>query len=222
MSLQSPEFSGSRPVTMLVKPVTEIPGFSSEITTPGENVAQSKWASILEASSDGAERSFTTFYNKLSKKFTDGAIRVGTKTTSNQGDRISRNEDQEIFLESSGLFREPVVITHDHLTPPHLATDIPSDYDILFFLRAESLSASVIVDRNGAHLLVRTRKRMEDEALPPKDLIEKAVIEAKEKDQTSTNVQKRIDSLISPYGLRYLYHPGLEANEDGTVTFKKP
>jgi hypothetical protein len=222
MSLQSPEFSASKPVTMLVKPVTEIPGLSNEITIPGENVAQSKWALMLDASSDGAERSLTTFYNRLTKKFTNGPMHKGTKTTSNLGEKVKRNEDQEIFLESSGLFREPVVVTHDHLTPPHLATDIPSDYDVFFFLMAETLSASIMVDRNGAHLIIRTRKRMESEALPPQDLIEKAVKEAKEKDQTSTDVQKRIDSLISPYGLRYLYHPGLDTNEDGTVTFKKP
>lgn len=212
----------SKPITLLTKPVTEIPGLSPEITTPGANVAYSKWKPILSSSSDGKERSLTTFYNKLTRKFTNSDVQTGTESQSNKGVRISREEDQEIFLGSGGLFREPVVIIHDHMLAPHLATDIPSDYDVFFFLRAESLSASVIVDRNGAHLLVRTRERMRNEPLPPEDLIERAVIEAKSKDQTSTDVQKRIDSLIFPYGLRYLYHPGLEANEDGTVTFRKP
>lgn len=222
MSLTSPEISSPKQITLLTKPITEFPGLSQELIVPGANVGISKWKPILASSIDGKERSFTTFYNRLTRKFTDGEIHVGTETQSNPGKRISREEEQEIFLESGGLFREPVVITHNHILAPHLATDIPSDYDVFFFLKAESLSAFVIVDRNGSHLLVRTRKRMEHEPLPPEDLIERAVIEAESKDQTSTDVQKRIDSLISGYGLRYLYHPGLDAEKDGTVTFKKP
>lgn len=222
MSLVSPEMGISNQITFLTKPITEFPGLSPELTVPGANVGITKWKPILASSIDGKERSFTTFYNKITRKFTDGKIHVGTETQSNPGKRISREEEQEIFLESGGLFREPVVITHDHILPPHIITDIPSDYDVFFLLKAENLSASVIVDKNGTHLLVRTRKRFEHEPLPPEDLIEKAVLEGISKDQTSTDVQRRIDSLIIGYGLRYLYHSGLDADANGTVTFRRP
>ena len=222
MEPRTPENAIPKLIILLTRPITEIPGLTPEITTPGANVAVGKWKSMINLSNDGKERSLITFYNRITRKFTDGDIQTGTESKSNQGRKITREEDEEIYLGHNGLFREPVVVTHDHILAPHLATDIPSDYDVLFFLRAENLSASIILDRNGAHFLVRTRKKAEHEPLPPDDLIERAVIEAGSKDQTSTDVRKRIDSLISPYGLRYLYHPGLDADEDGTVTFRKP
>lgn len=220
MEPRAPEDPTSKKITLLRGNVIEIPGFGREITVNGDNIGASKWQEMLTGSqTDEKERHLNVFYNPLTKKFTPGNIVIAEKTSFNVGNVPLGFSG----IGPRGMLYEHIANVHTHpmtKEDEHLKTTIPSIEDIKNFLN-HTYSAGVIIDRGGAHLLVRTYERI-NEDLPPDDLIKNIIAEVKAKDGITTDVQKQLNSVLSRYGLVYFYTEALTPSEDGTITFKKP
>jgi hypothetical protein len=222
MGPTTPETSGiDQSITTLKSKVTEIP-WTNEIKVKMENVGAQKWPEMLAATqSDGRERGMNVFRNPLTGKFTPGEIVIGGETGFEEGNDIPILSS-EIGLRS--MFYDHVATVHTHpmtAEDAHLKTTVPSGNDIRKFL-GSTYSAMVVIDRGGAHLLIRTRELMQGEPLPSPDLIKNKIAEVKAKDGIVTDVQKALNAMLAQYGLRYYYTEELTPSADGTIAFKTP
>ena len=221
MEPKSPERPAPNNITLLKDRITEIPGFQREITVRADNIGASKWPEMLAATKeDGLERGINVFRTPITKKFYTGTIITGTKKDFKTGKNVPI-QSSDIGLK--GFISDIVASVHTHpLTEEeaHLKTTVPSGSDVQTFFE-NAYSTMVILDRGGAHLLVRTRDTLNQET-PPTDLIQKKINEVAAKGGTVADVQKQLNSMLSQYGISYFYTENLTSAEDGTITFKKP
>lgn len=216
MNLATPESAAPIPVTVLNRFITETPRSPSEITVNAENLGAKMWPEMLAGTqSDGIERGLIVFQTPITKKFVTSRISKGD--TSHVGPSLSDIGLRKMFF--------PVVAkVHTHPTIPedaHLITTPPLDGDLQLFSR-ETYSTMVVLDRSGVHLLIRTRELTQWDSPPPIDLIRGIIDEVHRKDGLTTDVQKMLNSRLSPYGIEYFYTPNLTPAANGTITFRKP
>ncbi|MCL4419364.1 hypothetical protein M1146_04655 [Patescibacteria group bacterium] len=216
MEPRSPEIPTSNNITLLKDKITEVSGFTKEITVRADNVGAQEWPGMLAGTqSDGRERGLIVYRNPLSKnKFTPSKIIVGEKT------HIAP------LFSDIGLkgFLFPIAAKiHTHPRTPevqHLKTLIPVDGDLQLFFGYD-YSAMITLDDGGAHLLIRTGESIRQDP-PPSNLIGNAIGKEAARGGIVADVQKKLNTILSEYGISYFYTESLTPSEDGTVTFKKP
>ncbi len=215
MGLTSPETSIPQNTTPLTRTITEGLTAATEVTVRADNIGVQKWAEMLAGTqTDGRERGLIIFKSPLSNsKFSTSKIIIGEETH-------VAPQYSDIGLK----FLHPVAAKiHTHPKSPevqHLKTLPPGDTDLQLFF-GDSYSAMVTLDHGGAHLLIRTGESIQ-EGFPPKDLIGNVIKQVAAKDGLVTDVQKKLNGILSPYGISYFYTENLTPSENGTVTFKKP
>lgn len=249
MGPKSPETSASQNITTLRKTVNEGLASASEITVTAENVGAQKWQEMLRLMQEtGRETRMDVFFNRITRKFIPGSIVIGEERASKKGPD-SPVEFSDVDGGLNKLFCDRVVSTHTHPMGPEEAqmkTSVPSGKDLIKFL-INTEGAMIIIDRGGAHLLIkirefiakdpsierRTRRRplqadnlaggnFEGEDLPSEDLVQNKIDEVKEKDGIIADVQAELNTMFSPYGVRYLFCPAadISTSKDGTITFR--
>lgn len=221
MGPKSPETAVPQNVTILTKRITEGLGTVREITVRADNVGAQRWQEMLTATQeDGKERGLIVYRSLLShNKFSTSKISVGTAVENRSAHVTPQFEDIGV----KGLISPVVAKIHTHPRTPeiqHLKTTIPVDGDIQLFSN-DGYSAMVVLDDGGAHLLIRTGESIMPEP-PPGDLISRAINEVAAKGGVVADVQKRMNAILSPYGISYFYTETPAPAEDGTVTFGKP
>lgn len=226
MSLSTPETTTPRPIATLRGNIIEVPGLGNEISVRGENVGIQVWSQIVANSqSDQRQRYFNVFYNKRSKNFESRQIIVGTAAIGTWDHPEIPLSYLDILGGIRGVLFETVAHIHTHPMPKeldHLRTHIPSTADVTPLTNPSWRGSMIVLDQGGAHLLIRTGESVYRDNPPPQDLIEKVLKEIGDKKGTVADIQRKINGLISEYGISYYFKNGLEPNEDGTVTFKKP
>lgn len=216
MEPKSPEIPTLNNITLLKDKITEGLGFTKELTVRADNIGADKWQKMLAATqNDGLERGLIVYRNPLSKnKFTPSRIIVG------------ENTHVAPLFSDIGLkgFIFPIVAKiHTHPRTPEvkdLKTLIPVDGDLQHFF-GDNYSAMITLDDGGAHLLIRTGESIRQDP-PPKNLIADEINKEAAKEGLVANVQKRLNTILSEYGISYFYSESLTPLEDGTITFKKP
>lgn len=223
MEPKIPEELPTKNITLLTKEITEIPGFGKEITIKTDNIGVSKWQEMLAATrADGKERGLTVYRNPLSRnKFLTGKISTGTSIENGKAHVAPQSEDIGI----KGFILSEAVKIHTHPRIPeiqHIKTLIPSFGDLQSFWNDTGISAMVTLDDGGAHLLVRTREADTHNSPTDKDLIKNLIRDEATKEGLITNVQKRLNTAFSQFGIEYFYSESLTPSQAETITFKKP
>lgn len=221
MEPRSPEIPTSSNITLLKDRLTEVSGFTREVTVRADNVGAQKWQEMLAATqSDGKERGLIVYRSLLSQnKFSTSKISTGTGVKNRKAHVAPQFEDIGI----RGFILPVVAKIHTHPRTPEvqpLKTLIPVDGDLQLFFGYD-YSAMITLDDGGAHLLIRTGESIRQDP-PPNNLIGDAIDKEAAKEGLVANVQKRLNTILSEYGISYFYTENLTPSEDGTVTFKKP
>ncbi len=218
MQPNSPENPISRNVVKLTNEYTDVL-WPDTLNVSAENLGASKWKGMLDGmNSDGKERGLDIYFNLLTKKFSSGDIYVGDKT--------SINLHQDAFKPSvliKSPIRRRVVNVHSHPLGEgreHIKTVLPSGNDIRTFLKNADLSAIVIIGKGGAHLVLRHYQNTSGK-LPEPDFIQKKIDEVANNGGLSTDVQKQLNGMLSPYGLSYFHAENIEPSDDGLIRFRK-
>lgn len=203
---------------------------SGSIFIKTEAIAASLWQQMIEATQqDYKERGVVV--SKSGKKFYTSRVFEGT------GEQIDYKNSDKISATSS--FNPPllpqgirslipgmkdIVVVHTHPMPPkldHLSTTPLSDIDIHAFVNAQH-NGLVMIDRGGAHLLVRTRTSYNDSDLLKKNIVDEAVEVVKRNDGVVLDVIKATSQQLANYGLGYFYTQTLLPNIKGFVEFNNP
>lgn len=117
-----------------------------------------------------------------------------------------------------------VLFVHSHPMPKeldHIQTTIFSDADIANFINCED-RASVMIDRGGAHILVRTGETYNSRELVNKRIVENTQEETVRKEGKIIDTIKAVSKELSQYGIGYLYTPNLTPDPKGYVEFFDP
>jgi hypothetical protein len=113
------------------------------------------------------------------------------------------------------------VVIHTHPMPPevdHVRTSIISDKDIRCFVGSK-YTGMVMLDRGGAHLMVRTGPSNQYDCVPGFNLVSSTMSEVINKGGGSMDVMTRFARQIGRYGLGYYYTPDLKQSGE-TVEFQ--
>lgn len=249
MEPRSPENPIPSNITLLKDKVTEVSGFGREITVRADNIGTQKWREMLRLMQEtGKEQKMDMFYNPFTHNFVPGNIVAGVERGFKTGPNIPIETSEIDGLRN--MFCKHVASVHTHPMGPEEAqmkTSVPSGNDLIKFL-INADSAMVVIDRGGAHLLIKTREFIakdppterrkttrrplqaadsaggdfEGEDLPPEDLVQNKIDEVKAKDGIIADVQAELNTIFSPYGVQYFFCPtaNITTLEDGTITFK--
>ncbi len=215
MEPTSPESGISKSNTVLKGRLIESIKFEREIQVAAENIGASKWQEMLESSqSDGLERGLLVFKNLFGNKFESGNIFQGNKR------HVSTSLDEQ---GPKSKFASVAVTVHTHPTNAeneHLITMPPGDGDIqILFNTNFGAGSMVILDKSGAHLLIRTSELRGDP--PPSDLIKKLADEIQAENGTTLDVQRKMNGRLSEFGVSYYFTDNLLPT-NGMITFKRP
>lgn len=225
MEPKAPEDATPRtnPVTRLRGNIIETSGHRPEITVRAEEVGANLWQQLVtDTQQDQRERHISVVRNKRTSILETTPIVIG-EPARNSSEAPTVTLAPQSFLK--GLFTETVSHIHSHPLAPeldHLKNSIPSTSDVVPLTIPSWKGSMVIVDRGGAHLLLRTAEPMHRDKPLPTDLIEKVLKEIGDVGGTTADIQKRINGLLYEFGISYYYREGLNTDEDGTVTFRRP
>ncbi len=118
-----------------------------------------------------------------------------------------------------------IVVVHSHPMPPevdHLQTTAISDVDIHSFINAD-YNALVMVDRGGAHLLVRVGHLLGDILPAERNIVEETIEAVSQERGGARDVIKSLATQLPSYGLGYFYTPTLSPDpKEGYVKFYNP
>lgn len=226
MEPKTPESAIPKPITQIRGNITEVPGYNPEITLKAEEVGANLWLQLVEDTQrDLRERYTSVIRYRRNNRLEATPVIIG-EPAKNDKDIPHVLPEPQPFLK--GLLTKKVSDTHSHPLDPsipeiaRLKTTFPSTADIIPLTIPNWKGCRIIVDRGGAHLLIKTGESIHRHEPPPPDLIEKVLKEVGDRHGTVSEIQKRINGLLYEYGISYFYRESLTPDEDGTVTFKKP
>lgn len=223
MNISSPETGAIKLKTVLNKPVTENARFSNELVVDGTNLGADKWDEMFNGTlEDGKERGLMVFYHPIKRSYVTSKISVGS--TKNVSHSISDLGIKGFFLpETASIHTHPPAVSET--SGEYLATSPPGDKDLQTFL-SNTISAMIVLDRSGAHMLVRTNLlpngQMPNSEDVPNDLVQNIIEEIKKKDGTTVDVQKEMSKILPSYGIGYFFTSEIHPDENGNLTFRRP
>jgi hypothetical protein len=205
----------------LSSPYIEIKGKES-VFFDANILGVDKWPQMLKETEDGRERLMVVSKRNGKNYFSD--IYSGLSEKQNKGN----NAEVYIPLFPQGLKSllpgmEDVLTVHTHhmVKLDEVQTTIISDADITNFVNCKDY-ALVMIDRGGAHILVRTEKTYNSRELIDKEIVDRIQHEIAEKNRNILDVIKLVSKELSHYGIGYLYTPNLTPDPKGYVEFFDP
>jgi hypothetical protein len=114
-----------------------------------------------------------------------------------------------------------ITFVHTHSMPPqlnHLQTTIVSDADILSFIRSE-LNGLVVVDRGGAHLLVRTRETYGQKPSWRENTVNEIIAKSIKAQGSVMNAMTAVANELQKSGLGYYFSPTSQSTSSNEILF---
>lgn len=205
---------------------------NAPVLIDGAVIAAGKWQQMVDLTQqDFKERGVVVSRNN--RKLYTSRIFEGTGEQSEYDDKTLK------VKRGSGSFTPPIlahgirslhpgmkdlVLVHSHPMPTeldHLKTTPLSDTDIHAFINS-NYKGLVMVDRGGAHLLVRTHDSYTDGELLKQKIVHEAIRSVNSENGSVMDVLKILSGKLTPYGLCYLYTPELTPDSSGCVRFHTP
>ncbi len=195
-------------IDLIHRPHEETSSLPGRIKLRGNEIAADLYPTLLALTANDTFEKGVTVSRGVFGKITTSEIISGTKT--------------HVDFPPPPLLGRVLSYVHTH---PRLAeikkelpTSMPSNDDYLAF--AESGSAAfVILDEGGIHALLKKRGIQRKEFLP-KDLFERSVSMALQRDGLVLTAMKNLATFLSSYGIGYYFTPSHTITPDGYLSLR--
>jgi hypothetical protein len=183
-------------------------------------VAVDRWENMLSATQKDYRERGIVISRKGNRLFTS-KVAVGNDIEpgdTNIGERTFPIPFLPHGIRSLDPTMKDIVVVHTHpmlSELDHLRTSIISDLDIHSFV-ASDYKSLVMIDRGGAHLLVRNSfSPDEEERLLRRKIVKETTKKIKEQEGGTLEVMQSLDLELRNYGLRYFFTPFTEPDSSG-------